>query len=74
MVVVALSVSVPPAHTGEVLLAVISGAVVTVTVTVAVLVHPLASAPVTVYVVVTAGEAVTTAPVVADRPLAGLQL
>ena len=45
----------------------------TVTVTVAVLLHP-AVVPVTVYVVVAPGLAVTVAPVVADSPVAGDQL
>jgi hypothetical protein len=37
----------------------------------AVLVHPVASVPVTIYVVVVSGLAVTVAPVVADKPVAG---
>ena len=43
----------------------------TVTVTVAVPTHPLTEVPVTVYVVVAAGVAVTEAPVVALNPPAG---
>lgn len=54
--------------------AVMVGSGFTVTVTEAVLVHPLPSVPVTVYVVVIAGLAVTLAPVVADNPVAGLQV
>jgi hypothetical protein len=46
----------------------------TVTVTVEELMQPLLSVPVTVYVVVTAGLAVTKAPVTALNPVAGLQL
>ena len=44
----------------------------TATVTVFEFVQPAADVPVTVYVVVLAGLAVTTAPVVADKPVAGL--
>ena len=51
----------------------IPGTLVTVTVTFALDVQP-AEVPVTVYVVVLAGLAVTIAPLVAERPLAGLQL
>jgi hypothetical protein len=47
---------------------------VTVTVTVVVDEQPDPSIPVTVYVVVVAGFAVTVAPVVALRPVAGLQV
>ena len=43
----------------------------TVTVTVAVAVQPAALVPVTVYVVVTVGDALIVAPVVALRPVAG---
>jgi hypothetical protein len=46
----------------------------TVTVTVVVLVQPAALTPVTVYVVVAVGEAVTAAPVVALNPVAGDQV
>jgi hypothetical protein len=49
-----------------------SGAGSTVTVTSAVLVHPFAPVPDTVYVVVVAGLAVMVAPVVDDSPDAGL--
>jgi hypothetical protein len=45
----------------------------TFTVTVVEFTHPLASVPVTVYVVFTSGLAVTVVPVVADKPVAGLQ-
>jgi len=38
------------------------------------LVHPVPAVPVTVYVVVVVGVAVTVAPVVEDKPVAGLQL
>jgi hypothetical protein len=51
----------------------ITGVVLTVTVTVAVLVQPAADVPVTVYVVVDAGFALTVAPVVADKPVEGDQ-
>lgn len=53
---------------------VIVGVAFTVTVTVAVFVHPFASVPVIVYVVVVVGFAVTLAPVVDDKPVDGLQL
>jgi hypothetical protein len=46
----------------------------TVIIAVAVFVHPFPSVPVTVYVVVVVGFAVTVAPVVADKPVAGLQV
>lgn len=46
----------------------------TVTVTFFVLTHPFASVPVTVYVVVDVGFAVTVAPVVGDKPVAGLHV
>ena len=52
---------------------VIAKADLTVTVTVVVLTQPFAFVPVTVYVVVVAGLAVTEAPVVEDKPVAGLQ-
>ena len=45
----------------------------TVIVELAVFTHPLASVPVTVYVVVVVGLAVTVPPVVADNPVDGLQ-
>ena len=51
---------------------VIVGLGFTVTVTVAVFVHPLTAVPVTVYVVVTVGDAVTVAHVVQLRPVAGV--
>jgi hypothetical protein len=44
----------------------------TVTVTDALLVHPIPSVPVTVYIVVEVGFAVTFAPVVGDNPAEGL--
>ena len=50
------------------------GVVITVIVSIAVLLQPLVSIPVTVYVVVTVGDAVTDPPVVADNPVAGVQL
>jgi PII-like signaling protein len=53
-------------------LTVIVGFGLMVTVTVDVLVQPLASVPVTVYVVVAEGLAETVAPVVADSPVPGL--
>lgn len=46
----------------------------TVTVTVFVFTHPFASVPVTVYVVVEVGFAVTVAPVVEDKPVEGLHV
>ena len=46
----------------------------TVTVTNVKLIHPPASVPVTVYVVVTAGFAETLVPVVEDKPAAGLHI
>ena len=48
--------------------------VVTVTVIWAVAVHPFISVPVTVYVVVEVGDAVTDEPVVLLNPVEGLQL
>lgn len=51
----------------------ITGAGLTVTVTCAVAVHPLDDVPVTVYVVVEVGDAVTDAPVVLLSPVGGLQ-
>jgi hypothetical protein len=36
--------------------------------------HPFASVPVTVYVVVFSGVAITEDPVVADKPVAGLHV
>ena len=46
----------------------------TVTVTVVLPVQPLASVPVILYVEVTVGLAVTTAPIVADSPVEGLHI
>jgi hypothetical protein len=60
-------------------MAALVGAIVTVrlalieTVTVVVPVHPATDVPVTVYVVLTVGLAVTTDPVVPDNPVAGAQ-
>lgn len=51
-----------------------SGLVVTVMGTLAVPVHPFAAVPVTVYVVVTLGYAITTLPVVIDKLVEGLQI
>lgn len=50
-----------------------SGLLVTVMGTLAVAEQPLAAVPVTVYVVVTSGYAITTLPVVIDKLVAGLQ-
>jgi hypothetical protein len=44
------------------------------TVTVAVLMHPLLPVPVTVYVVVAVGEAVTVAPTPDESPVDGLHV
>jgi hypothetical protein len=52
----------------------ITGIKFTVTVTAAVLLQPAALVPVTVYVIVDVGLAVTLAPVVADNPVDGDQL
>jgi hypothetical protein len=52
----------------------ITGIGLTETVTVAVLLQPAALVPVTVYVIVDVGLAVTLAPVVADNPVDGDQL
>jgi len=52
----------------------IVGFVLTVIVVVVVLVHPLALVPVTVYVVVRVGDAVTEAPVVPESAVLGPQL
>jgi hypothetical protein len=51
-----------------------AGNAFTVIVVVALFVHPLPSVPVTVYVVVVPGVAVTFAPVVALRPVPGLHV
>ena len=65
----------PPVHiTGAAGFAVGEGKGFTVTVTAAVAVHPLASVPVTVYVVVATGLAVGFAPVVALNPVAGVHV
>jgi hypothetical protein len=53
---------------------VITGFGFTVTVTVAVFLHPLASVPVTVYVVVAKGLAVTVAPEAGANPVTGLHV
>jgi hypothetical protein len=63
-----------PAHIATFDPPLIVGNALTLTVTVAVLEQPPATDPVTVYVLVEAGLAVTLAPVVADRPVAGAQL
>jgi hypothetical protein len=52
--------------------ALIEGIGLTVTVTVAAVLHPGDEVPVTVYIVVTDGEALTLAPVVAVSPVAGV--
>jgi hypothetical protein len=52
----------------------IAGNAFTVIVTAAVLTQPLPPVPVTVYVLVVVGFAVTLAQVVHDKPVAGLQL
>jgi hypothetical protein len=49
------------------------GSAFTVTAAVAVLVHPFALVPVTVYNVLVAGDAETVDPVVAESPVAGDQ-
>ena len=69
---VAVSVDDPPGHTeaGDAA-AVTTGIGFTVIVTVAVLTHPAAEVPVTVYVVVAVGVAVTEAPVVALSAVLG---
>ena len=59
---------------GEVPVIEILGAVYKVTATVVVAVHPATSVPVTLYVVVANGVAVTEVPVVADNPVAGDQI
>src|ERR1044072_2260156 len=51
-----------------------SGLAVTVIGTLVVPVHPLAAVPVTMYVVVTSGYAITTLPVVIDKLVEGLQV
>jgi hypothetical protein len=69
-----VNVNVEPAQIGELLPAVGVGNAFTVTVTVPVLVQPAAVVPVTVYVIVEVGLAVTVAPVVDDKPVAGLHV
>ena len=61
-----------PAHSVTLPEAVTVGRSFTVTVTDAVFVHPFASVPVTVYVVLTVGVAVTGVPVVALNPVEGV--
>ena len=69
----AVSVVLLPLHIdGAAGVTLIAGLGFTVTVTVVVLLHPAALVPITVYVVVAAGLAVTVAPVVADKPVEGL--
>jgi hypothetical protein len=68
----AFRLSVCPAQNGLLFEALVNdGTGLTLTVTVAVLAHPLLFVPVTVYVLVEDGLAVTLAPVVADRPVPG---
>lgn len=69
----AVSVVEPPTQIRS-LFTVTVGVVLTVTVEVAVAVQPAAVAPVTVYIVEAVGLAVTVEPVVALRPVEGLQL
>ena len=52
----------------------VDGFALTVIVEVAVLVHPLPSVPVTVYVLVVVGVAITLVPLVDDKSVDGLQL
>ena len=66
-------VPVPPVHMATPEPALTTGVVFTVTVTLALLLQPLV-VPVTVYVVVVDGFAVTLAPVVAESPVEGDQL
>jgi hypothetical protein len=71
----AVSVVLLPVHIeGAEGLIVTTGKGLTVTVTVAVLVQPAALVPVTVYVVVAVGDAVTVVPVVELKPVEGVQL
>lgn len=63
---------VAPSHKGPLFVAVTVGTGLTVSVMLAVL-EQEPFVPVTVYVVVVVGFAVTDAPVVADKPVAGLQ-
>jgi hypothetical protein len=69
----ALSVTGEPVHTGLLLEAKTAGDGITVTIIVAEAVHPFTSVAVTVYVVVESGVAITVVPVVALKPVAGLQ-
>ena len=73
---VAVKADVPPrqATAGTLLNVTAVGVGLTVTVTVLVAVQPKALAPVTVYVVVEVGLAVTEFPEVADKPVAGDQV
>ena len=70
----AVSVANCPTQIAAGVLTEITGGGLTVTVTWVVAVHPLPLVPVTVYVVVEAGEAVTDEPVVELSPVAGLQV
>lgn len=72
----AVSVFELPAHKFPVgvMVLVMVGIVFTVIVLVALSVHPLAAVPVTVYVLVVVLLHVTEAPVVADKPVAGVQV
>jgi hypothetical protein len=67
----ALSVTGIPVQVSTLGPALIASAVLTVTVTVAKFEQPLLLVPVTVYVVVTVGLAITLVPVVADKPVPG---
>ena len=66
------SVAVLPTHTDAGAVTVGSG--FTVTVTMVELTQPLISVPVTVYVLVELGLAVTIGPLLEDKPVAGLQV
>ena len=70
----AVSVADAPLQIGDGVGTVITGSGFTVTVTCAVAEHPLASVPVTVYVVVEDGLAVTLEPVVELRFVDGVQV
>lgn len=71
-VVASVKVVLEPAHTLSVP-PIFAGAGFTVTEAVVVLAHPPLVVPVIVYTVVVEGEAVTVAPVVAERPVEGAQ-